>query len=163
MTHEEFQSKLKESVPCEWDRLPDIELYMDQLVQYLGRCQVEGTKDNDLTGAMINNYVKEGLLPRANGKRYEREHLTSLMIIACLKQVFSVKEIKDIKDTLQALSAEETHSLFRNLLIEAIEEISSKEESNSYIALHFAVKSYIYKKMSELVLYGGEHEDHHFR
>lgn len=41
---------------------------------------------------MINNYIKDGLLPRANDKKYSREHLACLLMIARLKQTLSVKD-----------------------------------------------------------------------
>ena len=59
--------------PGDWDALPDIDLYMDQVVSYLPRQSVGG-KAPSMTSAMINNYVKDGLLPRACGKRYHKEH-----------------------------------------------------------------------------------------
>jgi len=42
---------------------------------------------------MVNNYIKDGLLPRADGKRYNRTHLAYLTAISALKQVLSVKEM----------------------------------------------------------------------
>ena len=41
---------------------------------------------------MINNYMKSSLLPRAHGKKYDREHIGYLTAICLFKQVMSVKE-----------------------------------------------------------------------
>ena len=48
-----------------WEELPEIDLYMDQVIakaeKYLRPITAEG--DNLLTQAMINNYVKNGIVP----------------------------------------------------------------------------------------------------
>ena len=79
--------------PVSWDSLPDIDLYMDQVVAYLAR-QTAGGNEPSMTSAMINNYVKDGLMPRACGKRYHREHLVYLTAIGLLKNVLTVKDMK---------------------------------------------------------------------
>lgn len=92
----ELQQMLETSRPIGWDALPDIALYMDQVVSYLRRQTIGVGEDDDapMTSAMINNYIKDGLLPRANGKRYSREHLVYLTAISLLKNVLSVKDMK---------------------------------------------------------------------
>ena len=60
-----------------WEELPEIDLYMDQVIaiaeKYLRPITAEG--DNLLTQAMINNYVKNGIVPPPIKKRYGREHM----------------------------------------------------------------------------------------
>ncbi len=89
-------SKLKEQLrserPVPWDSLPDIDLYMDQLISYMPRQQLISSRDNKLTSAMVNNYIKANLLERANGKKYSRNHVAELSIISFLKQIISVKD-----------------------------------------------------------------------
>ena len=90
----ELKRQLSEQRPDGWDDLPDIPLYMDQVVGYLAR-QLVSVEDGDaLTSAMINNYIKDGLVERANGKKYGQEHLAYLTAITALKQVMSVREMK---------------------------------------------------------------------
>ncbi len=89
---------LEQDRPEGWDALPDIELYMDQVVSYLPRQSVGG-KVPSMTSAMINNYVKDGLLPRACGKRYHKEHLIYLTAIGLLKNVLTVKDMKLLLDS----------------------------------------------------------------
>ena len=45
-----------------------------------------------MTSAMVNNYIKDGAMPRAEGKRYSRTHLAYLTALCALKQVLSVKD-----------------------------------------------------------------------
>ena len=58
--------------PPEWDRLPEIYLYMDQVLSYMDK-QLElferNPEDPLLTSSMVNNYVKAGVLPRPEQKK----------------------------------------------------------------------------------------------
>lgn len=80
-----------------WDELPTLELYMDQVItlidQYLSPViQVE--KHPLLTSSMVNNYVKKGMIPAPEKKRYHQKHLAFLIAITMLKQVLTIPEIK---------------------------------------------------------------------
>lgn len=80
-----------------WDELPDIELYMDQVInlvsKYLG--PILSHQDQPmLTKSMVNNYVKLGLIPAPVKKKYSRVHLAFLIAITLLKQVLTIPEIK---------------------------------------------------------------------
>ncbi len=90
----QLKQRLAEVRPDPFERLPDIPLYMDQVVSYLARQSVSLDAGDSLTPAMINNYIKDGLLHRANGKKYDQEHLGLLTAITALKQVLSVREMK---------------------------------------------------------------------
>ncbi len=80
-----------------WGSLPDIELYMDQVIilldKYLGPfMKREGEKL--ITASMVNNYVKQGLVPAPVKKRYQRPHLAHLIMVVGFKQIFSMEEIQ---------------------------------------------------------------------
>ena len=68
--------------------LPELELYMDQVIstveKYLSALKV-GDK-SILTPSMVNNYVKNGVIPPPEKKRYTRDHLAQIIIICTLKQ-----------------------------------------------------------------------------
>ena len=70
ITHEldTWLKSLPDRHPVSWDQLPDIGLYMDQVLTYvdrqLGLFRQTG-QEHFLTPAMINNYIKDSLLPRA--------------------------------------------------------------------------------------------------
>ena len=68
----ELEKQLRENRPAEWEQIPDIDLYKDQLTEYLKRQHIGFVlgMEEPLTSAMINNYIKVGVLPRAKGKRY---------------------------------------------------------------------------------------------
>ena len=90
----ELKHRMEEERPDTWEELPDIPLYMDQVVSYLSRQMISFEEGDGLTPAMINNYIKDGLLDRANGKKYGQEHLAYLTAISALKQVLSVREMR---------------------------------------------------------------------
>lgn len=83
-----------------WDELPDIELYMDQVITLIERYlyplveHSEDEKNKVITSAMINNYVKLGIMPKPYKKRYERIHLAHMIVITVLKQVILIPEVK---------------------------------------------------------------------
>lgn len=89
----ELKRRLETERPVDWGELPDIALYMDQVVSYLPRQHIRFGEGESMTSAMVNNYIKDGLLPRAEGKRYTRTHLAYLTAISAMKQVLSVKDM----------------------------------------------------------------------
>ena len=88
-----LRESLRSQRPVPWDQLPDFALYMDQVLSYMDRQVIRFDKDDGLTAAMVNNYTKSGLVPRAAGKRYGREHLAYLTAICVLKHVMSTRDM----------------------------------------------------------------------
>jgi hypothetical protein len=80
-----------------WEELPTLELYMDQVItlidQYLSPV-IQPEKHSLLTSSMVNNYVKKGMIPPPEKKRYNQKHLAFLVAITLLKQVLTIPEIK---------------------------------------------------------------------
>ena len=58
-----------------WSELPNIDLYLDQVLLYVNRLDSSSIVDDDkgLTSAMINNYVKNGHLDKPVKKKYNRK------------------------------------------------------------------------------------------
>ena len=92
-----------------WDELPDIEVYMDQVITLINRHIGGMTPDGDtlITSSMINNYVKNGILPCPVKKRYSRTHLSRLIIICILKPVLPITAIGTLIDSLLKTRTEE--------------------------------------------------------
>ena len=100
-----------------WDELPELELYMDQVLSIIEKNlslfredqeREEKNKDKEgkkkensalLTPTMINNYVKHKILPPPIKKRYSKEHLALLHIICLAKRILSMSEIKTVIDS----------------------------------------------------------------
>ena len=88
-----LRERLRTQRPVPWDQLPDFSLYMDQVLSYMDRQVIRFDEDDGLTAAMVNNYTKSGLVPRAEGKKYNRDHLAYLTAICILKQVMPAKDM----------------------------------------------------------------------
>lgn len=77
-----------------YHQLPDIGLYMDQVIALTDRslAPLFGENSAVLTASMVNNYVKQRLLQPPVKKRYSREHVARLIVVCMLKQVLSIPE-----------------------------------------------------------------------
>src|SRR5690554_5737839 len=104
--------------PASWEEFPDIDLYKDQVVTYVSRQLISFNDEDSLTSSMINNYIKDKLLPRADGKKYSKEHLASLIEICILKQALPVR---DIGFLLHQAGEESDPELFYKKFIEDVD------------------------------------------
>ncbi|WP_459479779.1 DUF1836 domain-containing protein [Clostridium saccharoperbutylacetonicum] len=81
------------------DDFPEIDLYMDQVMQ-LFENKLSYTKrykdDKVLTKTMINNYAKGKLLMKIKNKKYTKNHLILMGLIYNLKGSLSLTDIKTI-------------------------------------------------------------------
>lgn len=79
-----------------WEALPDLGLYMDQVITYLEKIYrpLYGQSKRIITSPMINNYVKSGLIARPAGKKYDRQQIAQLIIICGLKLVISLEDLR---------------------------------------------------------------------
>lgn len=145
----ELKRQLTEQRPDGWDRLPDIPLYMDQVVSYLSRQMISIGDGDPLTSAMINNYIKDGLVERANGKKYGQEHLAYLTAISALKQVMSVREMKVLTTVGREMRApERQYEYFCSYLDQAMNDAADRLDADTSdhdlpkLVLELAMRSY---------------------
>lgn len=85
------------------DDIPNIDLYMDQVLTFLDQelgTVREATEDKAMTKTMINNYTKNQILPSPEKKKYSRDHMLNLIFIYYLKNFLSMKDIKSILDPI---------------------------------------------------------------
>ena len=87
-----MQDILNMALP-QWELLPDIGLYMDQVITLMDRTFSPALPKGEMTKSMVNNYVKVGMIPRPVGKKYDREHLAMLLMICVFKQALSMESI----------------------------------------------------------------------
>ena len=78
------------------DELPRIELYLDQVItlvcdELAFMCLPD---EQTLTGSMVNNYVKEGLMTPVKGKKYTRQQIMQLLCVYHLKQTLRLNDVK---------------------------------------------------------------------
>lgn len=118
--NETFEASLQEI--CErlasqklprWSELPDLELYMDQVLALVSRYLDGNLGDKGLTASMVNNYVKLGIMPAPVRKKYTRVHLAYLIVICLLKPVLPIPSIEQmIRRELETLSEDEFYDSF---------------------------------------------------
>ncbi|WHY01577.1 DUF1836 domain-containing protein [Neobacillus sp. DY30] len=120
----EILEQLKLETNLSLDEIPNIDLYMDQVIQ-LFENKFANSKRNEeekvLTKTMINNYAKGKLIFPIKNKKYSKEHLILISLIYQLKGALS---INDIQVTLEGLN--------KRIIKEDIEVDSFY---NSYLAL----------------------------
>ena len=135
-----LRERLRTQRPVPWDQLPDFSLYMDQVLSYMDRQVIRFDEDDGLTAAMVNNYTKSGLVPRAEGKKYNRDHLAYLTAICVLKRVMSTRDMDlPISDGYAAFCGSLNKAL--NAVADEMEDRTGEEELAD-AAIHFALMSY---------------------
>lgn len=147
---QDLRKRMEEQRPADWEALPDIALYMDQVVSYMPRQLIWFDETPPLTSAMVNNYIKDGLVPRAEGKRYGPIHLGYLTAVAALKQVLSVRDIGALLSAGRATekTPSELYAYFCGALDAAMTETAqsidpeAQREDLARMALDLAVRSY---------------------
>ena len=163
-----FLTQLRSQRPVPWEQLPDFALYMDQILSYMDRQVIRFDDEDTLTAAMVNNYTKNGLVPRAAGKKYNREHLAYLTAICVLKHVMSTRDMDLlIREELQGRRSVEAGyaafcaSLDKALTLTAQEmEERGEQEDLADAAIHFALISYAAGAASSRCCVSGRRRKH---
>lgn len=155
----ELKERLTKERPQAWEDFPDIGLYMDQIISYMPRQLIHFGDDEALTSAMVNNYIKDGMLPRADGKRYNRTHLAYLTAICALKQVLSVRNASLLIGAgVAAKDTSHLYGYFTRVLDQALNETAAALEEHTdeadlpKLALGLALRSYADRLACERVL-----------
>lgn len=86
------------------EELPDIELYMDQVTTFMEqRLKTTSRNPEDdkiMTKTMINNYVKNHLMPPPEKKKYSKEHMLLLIFIYYFKGFMTIGDIQKLMEPL---------------------------------------------------------------
>lgn len=101
---QQFLEKLEHHHQITLSEIPELDLYMDQVIQLFENKFNQARRNDDekiLTKTMINNYAKAKLFFPIKNKKYSKEHLILISLIYQLKGGLS---ITDIKDSLHGLN-----------------------------------------------------------
>ena len=147
---QELKKRMLEERPTPWGELPDLALYMDQIISYMPRQLIRFDDSEALTSAMVNNYIKDGLVPRAEGKRYSPDHLGYLTAVCALKKVLSVRDVGTLISAGQGMvqDSETLYTYFCDALDRALTETAQTidedlpREKLARTALDLALRSY---------------------
>ncbi len=135
-----------------WEEFPDILLYMDQVITLMEDQVFFKESQGSMTPSMVNNYVKAGLLARAEKKKYGRDHLARLSMIGIIKQVLSLKEMESLFSDFP--SDRDGYELYYRILEQAKKEVLEeiKDYDGEKVLLHLIMKSYLYKVLAQELL-----------
>lgn len=152
----------------DYERFPDIDLYMDQVITYLDRnLSVFQTSslDKQITSSMINNYVKGAVISAPISKKYNKEHLALIEETFALKQVLTISEIKQILDTEYEGDNAEAFNRFKKIYSNKNDEacqnakqaLKNAKENDTKdlveIALSFATSANAYITIAKRILF----------
>lgn len=152
-----------------FDELPNIDLYMDQVMALINRYLAFFSVDDEseiITRSMINNYVKMKIIPIPVKKKYSRIHLACLIMIGALKQSLSIQTISALlpndmdEDGCRHIydkfvnSWDNSFDMASQMLISQFEMIAKNKQYDEAIELatDMAVGSNIFKVFTEKML-----------
>lgn len=108
-------------VPPSLMELPEIPLYMDQLMEWMEKKMIflqEGVEKPILTKTMVNNYVKSGIVEKPLKKKYARDQIMELLMVCHWKNVLTMEEMAMlVKEGRKGSSVEDLYSLYRSLCL----------------------------------------------
>ena len=145
-----------------YQSLPEIELYMDQLISYLNKLLSRTCRSEDgepLTPNRVNNYVKDGRIKRPVQKKYDRDRIAMLYMLCCAKQNLSLPDASALLGTLDKDSTERLYEQFKALqepiVRSCAEELCNTDKNEDAMlqkALELIVRSTAERYMAELVI-----------
>lgn len=98
-----------------YNEIPNVGLYLEQTAKYISE-YLEPIQ-SELTGSMISNYVKKGLVSNPIKKQYNREQIAYLIFISVAKMVLSIEDIKaTIEIQKKSYSSETAYNYFESEL-----------------------------------------------
>lgn len=123
----------------EYKELPDIALYMEQVVGYIKECleQFSNKDDSIITPFMVNNYVKAKIINPPKDKKYNRDHIGYLIAISMLKSVVSMRDIAvfidlDRKSDLYT-DKQNLYSFFKSIENESLKNVIHKVKTRTEV------------------------------
>ena len=155
----QLKDKLLKNKSASWEEFPDIGLYKDQVVAYISKQLIRFDDNDQITSAMINNYIKDKLLPRSDGKKYSKEHLASLIEICIVKQALTVRDAGFLlQQKIEESNSELFYAKFKAMVDQSTSEVAEQIETTwelreiSDVALQMAISSYCYKLVCERLI-----------
>ena len=121
------------------DEIPKIDLYMDQVLTFLGerlrRTARKSDADKLLTKTMVNNYVKNKVMIPPVKKKYGRDHILLLMVIYYMKSFLSIDDIRTIVGPVSEKYARPT--------TKSVEELVGKRHRYSMTDVYTEIFKYV--------------------
>jgi|SRR5699024_1964744 len=104
-----------------WDEMPEFDIYNDQLLSIINDELINFEQYDEnikVTKSMINNYVKNEIIPKPNKKKYNKTHIAYVIMITFFKNILSISEIKSL---LNYLTKNDDISIIYDLFVNIFE------------------------------------------
>lgn len=99
-----------------YHEIPNVGLYLEQVTKYISE-YLSPLQEGCITGSMISNYVKKGLVANPIKKQYSREQIAYLIFIALAKNILSLDNLAQfIQLQKQTYPSEQAYNYFCNEL-----------------------------------------------
>ena len=149
----------------DWESLPQLDLYMDQVILLLTRYLAPVERDQEersITSSIINNYVRMKVMPPPVKKKYSRVHIAYLVMICTPKQSLSISCIR------QLLPEDQSEASVRLVYEDFVEQYRSAADlirnmvgsggclpvRGGGLTMIFAILSTLSKSLTEFLLQG---------
>lgn len=130
---EAYLETVKDFTLPKFKELPGVDLYMDQVLQYINGVLEDLSPDDKkvLTSFMVNNYVKAKMIKVPVKKRYSREQIGYLIAICLMKATISMSDMSLLLEMDEGITEnkERLYSFFCSMetsILEATVEKTSK-------------------------------------
>ena len=88
-----LRSTIEDFALPRYEQIPDIGLYLEQITKYISE-YAEALGQPPLTGSMVSNYVKKGIIKSPVKKQYDRDQIAHLMFITLAKSILSLDDLQ---------------------------------------------------------------------
>lgn len=148
-----------------WEELPEKELFNPEVVDYVSALLsplMPGEKI--LTGTMIQNYLKWGILNKGAGRKYNREQIATLIVLSIYKQILPIGDLRKGMDLMLSKSDSATaYNRFAEALEQAIRRtalsvrpegirMEGMEASSESVGVHLIAHAFSMKLFGKTVI-----------
>lgn len=159
-------NKIREFKKINWEDIPDYGLYSEQLIKYIEDSIMSYFINSlSLSPSMINNYVKNGVIPKPINKKYYREHIANLIVVVILKSIIPINSVREaVKLQKNIMSEKDSFNEFMNTLEGTLQNIfKSLDEKNNFqyegfiadresISLTLAINAFCFQTVTSEIL-----------
>jgi len=125
-----------------FEEIPDVGLYLEQVVKYINGFY-RPFPGMELTGSMISNYVKKGLIGNAVKKLYFREQIAQLIFIAAAKLSVSIDGLSLMLSVQNSTYATQVaYEYFRLELLNMLDYVFGRKDEPDQIGVEHTEQKY---------------------
>ena len=103
-----MEKKITDALSCSirgfrlprYHEIPNVGLYLEQATKYVNQCILALGFEN-VTGSMIRNYVKQGLIANPIQKQYAADQIAHMIALVLLKQVTNLDYVSNLFQILR--------------------------------------------------------------